>query len=282
MLNFTLNNEVLIVSDNLSKYYALDVRTGELLWTKDHNTLFISELKIDGDKFYAVDSDNTLNCFSIKNGDVLWKFRTENKLIKTQKKLSIVIDLNSVYFNNSKGDIYSLNKISGNLNWIYLGESQLSSAKTFFVKTSQLVIDEQNLYFSDVNGSFYSLEKRSGFLKWKQDLKTLFLPIISNNLIFLVSDDGYFFIIESESGNILRVNNLLKYQKKNNKLKIFSFALSDKKIYLSLSSRKMIEANISDPSQVSSIKVGGGRLSKPIINNGNLYLIKDNEIIKFH
>ena len=111
--------------------------------------------------------------------------------------------------------IYSLNKISGNLNWIYLGESQLSSAKTFFVKTSQLVIDEQNLYFSDVNGSFYSLEKRSGFLKWKQDLKTLFLPIISDNLIFLVSDDGYFFIIESESGNILRVNNLLKYQKKN-------------------------------------------------------------------
>lgn len=282
ILNFTLNNEVLIVSDNLSKYYALDVRTGELLWTKDHNTLFISELKIDGDKFYAVDSDNTLNCFSIKNGDVLWKFRTENKLIKTQKKLSIVIDLNSVYFNNSKGDIYSLNKISGNLNWIYLGESQLSSAKTFFVKTSQLVIDEQNLYFSDVNGSFYSLEKRSGFLKWKQDLKTLFLPIISDNLIFLVSDDGYFFIIESESGNILRVNNLLKYQKKNNKLKIFGFALSDKKIYLSLNSRKMIEANISDPSQISSIKVGGGRLSKPIINKGNLYLIKDDEIIKFH
>ena len=282
MLNFTLNNEVLIVSDNLSKYYALDIRTGELLWVKDHNTLFVSELKIDGDKFYAVDADNTLNCFSLKDGEMLWKFRTENKLIKTQKKLSIVIDSNSVYFNNSKGNVYSLNKIAGNLNWVYLGESEFSSAKTFFVKTSKLVIDEQNLYFSDVNGSFYSLEKRSGFLKWKQNIKTLFLPIISDNLIFLVSDNGYFFILESESGNILRVNNLLKYQKKNDKLKIFGFALSDKNIYLSLNNRKIIEANISDPSQISSIKIGGGRLSKPIINGGNLYFIKDNEIIKFH
>ena len=64
ILNFSLNNDVLIVTDNLAKFYALDLKSGELLWTKNHTSVVISEIKVDKDKFYIVDSENDINCLS--------------------------------------------------------------------------------------------------------------------------------------------------------------------------------------------------------------------------
>ena len=60
-LNFSSNDNLLIVTDNLANYYALNIFTGEKKW--NHKSIFISEIKIDKDKFYVVDSNNKLNCF---------------------------------------------------------------------------------------------------------------------------------------------------------------------------------------------------------------------------
>ena len=58
--------------------------------------LFNSQIKIDKDRFYAVDSENTLHCFSLKNGNKIWSYKTENFFIKSNRKLSIVIDNDKV------------------------------------------------------------------------------------------------------------------------------------------------------------------------------------------
>ena len=44
-------------------------------------------------------------------------------------------------------------------------------------------------------------------------------PVIIKNFIFTVSDDGYFFVIEKNSGNIVRITKVLDQNK--NKLKTF-------------------------------------------------------------
>ena len=119
ILNFSLNNDVLIITDNLSKYYAVNINTGELLWMNTHDAIFISEIKIDKDKFYVIDSDNDLSCFLLNNGEKIWEFKTDYEFIKSQKKLSIAIDESKIYFNNSRGDIYSLDKENGYLIWLF-------------------------------------------------------------------------------------------------------------------------------------------------------------------
>ena len=52
---------------------------------KDHETNFISDIKIDDNKFYVLDSNNNFLCFSLLNGDKLWEFKSEQKLINSQK-----------------------------------------------------------------------------------------------------------------------------------------------------------------------------------------------------
>ena len=46
ILFFAKNNDTLIVTDSISKYYALNIETGEILWTKYNNAPFISDIKI--------------------------------------------------------------------------------------------------------------------------------------------------------------------------------------------------------------------------------------------
>jgi len=186
ILNFSLNKNVLIVTDSLAKFYALNLKSGEILWTKIHTSVLSSEIKIDKDKFYVVDSENDISCFSLIDGKKIWTFKSDYELIKSQKKLSIVYDDSKVYFNNSKGDIYALDKINGNLVWLTPTRTDTESLKSFLIKSSKLVLDQGNLFFSNNNNTFFSLDSNTGFINWIQNINSEFKPVISENIIFSI------------------------------------------------------------------------------------------------
>ena len=206
ILNFSLVNNTLIVTDNLSKLYALDLRSGRLLWTKNHTSIVISEIKIDKDKFYVVDAENDINSFSLNDGKLIWKFKTDYDLIKSQKKLSIVYDDLKVYFNNSKGDIYAIDKTNGNLAWLTPTRTDTESLKSFLIKSSKLVLDQGNLFFSNNNNTFFSIDSNTGFINWMQNINSELRPIISENIIFSITLDGYLFLVNKKNGNIIKLS----------------------------------------------------------------------------
>jgi len=117
LINFGNDKNTLIVTDSLAKYYRIDLATGKLLWSKINSSPFNSQIKIFKDKFYAIDFENAIHCFSLKNGEKIWSYQTENFFIKSKKKLSIIIDNQKVIFNNSIGDITALDANDGVLIW---------------------------------------------------------------------------------------------------------------------------------------------------------------------
>ena len=98
------DGKVLVVADNLAKYYLLDLNNGELLWSKNNLAPFNSQIKIYQDKFFIIDFSNTLRCFSVKNGKEIWNIKTENSLkfgILSFNSKKIVIKkfpLNEIHF----------------------------------------------------------------------------------------------------------------------------------------------------------------------------------------
>ena len=89
ILFFANNKDTLFVVDSISKFYAMDINTGELLWSKNNSAHFNSQVKVYKDKFFAIDSKNVLRCYSIKDGSEIWKIKTDRSLIKSTKKLSL-------------------------------------------------------------------------------------------------------------------------------------------------------------------------------------------------
>ena len=116
-MQFSNNQKYLIVADNIKKYYLLDINNGNLIWEKKNLAPFNSQIKIYKQKFFIIDYTNTLRCFSLKNGNELWNVKTENSFIRSQKKLSMVISNDTLYFNNSIGDITAVDIDKGELIW---------------------------------------------------------------------------------------------------------------------------------------------------------------------
>ena len=284
VLNFTIKDQALFVSDNLSKYYLLNVKTGSIIWSREHNSTFISQSKIDDRCIYIIDASNIFNCFSLKDGEKIWDFKLEKNFIKSQKKLSIIYDEDKVYFNNSNGDIYALDKKNGNLVWLTPTKNDEGDFQTFKIKQSDLVLHNNQIYLSNNQNEFFSIDKMNGIINWTQNINSHLRPIFSKNLIFTISTEGYLFVIEKISGNILRVNYLFNEFSKKKRKKIIpeGFALNETDIFLTLNNGRILVIDIGSGTATTKLKVSRDKISKPFINNKKMFIIKEDQIIKLY
>ena len=283
-LRFERSNKNLLVTDNFAKIYLINTSNGKLIWTKEHDVSLISQLKIENNKFYVLDANNTFSCYSLLDGQKIWEFKGEKRLINSQKQTSVIISDDSVIFNNTKGEIISLDKSNGNLNWLTPTIEYGESLQSFLVKNSDLVLDENDIYFSNNKNSFFSLDVNLGFINWRQDISSKLRPVVIDNIILTISPKGYLYILEKNSGNIIRVTDIfynLK-SKKRKKLEINGFIATMDKIYLSTKNGKIIKVNIENGNIDLVYRLSRSKISKPYVNNSKIYIIKDNGIIKIN
>ncbi len=284
ILQFANNNNYLVVADSIAKYYMLDLRNGNLIWSKNSSAPFNSQLKIYKEKFFIIDFTNTLRCFSLKNGEELWNVRTDTSLIRSQKKLSIVIIDNIIYFNNSIGDISAVNIVNGELLWQLPTQRNLVYESAFSLETSDIIADRDYLFFSNNKNQFFSIDIKTGSFKWENSVNSNLRPTLVGNYLFSVSIEGYLFIIDKITGNIIKVTDVFENfnQKKRSQIKPTGFIVGLKNIYLSTNIGRLLIIDIKSGKTIKTLKIDNETISRPFVSNKNLFLVKDKAIIKLN
>ena len=318
ILFFANNKNTLVVADSIAKYYAININNGELLWSKNNSAPFNSQVKIYKDKFFAIDFENILRCYSIKDGTELWQVKTDQSFIKSQKKLSLVIVDNNVYFNNSIGDVSAVDIASGDLLWQTPTQSSGIYEDAFFLKTSDLIANDNSILFSNNKNEFFSLDIKRGNLNWKQKVNSNIRSTLVDNIIFAISMEGFLIIIDNQSGNIIRITDVFTQykrsyfkkrsrtytfgkkkkpkskrivkektrptytfgQKRGSTIEPVGFIVGSKNIYLTTSHGRLIIIDITTGKPTSILKIDNNKISRPFVLNKNLFIIKDNAIIK--
>jgi outer membrane protein assembly factor BamB len=290
-LFFANNENYLIVADNIAKLYALDINTGKSLWSKKNTAPFNSQIKIYEDKFFIIDFENILRAYSLKDGNEIWNVKTQDSLIRAQKRLSMVIVDDKIYFNNSLGDISAVNVNSGELIWQTPTQSSLINDTGFFLKTSDIVANNNTLYFSNNQNEFFSVDMQTGTLNWKQEINSNLRPTIIDDYIFTVTLEGYLIIIDKNSGHIIRITDVFKsFNKKylledkmlRSNIIPIGFIVGKNNIYLTTSKGRLLVIDITSGKMVQILKIDNKKISKPFILNQNLYIISNNSIIKLN
>ena len=284
ILQFANNNKHLIVADNLTKYYMLDLKNGDLVWSKRNLAPFNSQIKIYKDRFFIIDFTNTLRCISMKNGEELWNFQTEVSFIRSQKKLSMAIMEGVIYFNNSLGDISAINIDDGQLIWQLPTTNNLIIDSAFSLETSDIIADGNNLFFSNNKNQFFSIDIKSGNFQWVNKVNSNVRPTLVGNFIITVSLEGYLIVIDKITGNIIKVTDVFNNFNPKKRDTIFptGFVVGQKNIYLSTNIGRLLVIDIKSGKTISTLKVDSEKISRPFILNESLYLVKDNAIIKLN
>ncbi|MDC2985856.1 PQQ-binding-like beta-propeller repeat protein [Candidatus Pelagibacter sp.] len=282
-LSFAMTNKNLIIADSIAKIFSIDINSGDLIWSKKSENPFNSEIKIHKDKFFVVDFKNILRCFYLKDGTECWNTKTDESFIVSNSKFSILIRDNLVIYNNSLGDITAIDISSGLIEWQLPTQKSSIINETYGFNFSKLVSDGSSIYFSNNKNQFYSVDLKSGTTNWMSEINSILTPIIIGNLIFTVSENGYLFTIQKNEGNIIRINDIYKNfnLKKRKKIKPTGFTIGGNNLYLTNSDGNLIVISLSTGNVLKIEKVGRDLISKPLIYNENLFIVKNGSITQY-
>ena len=281
ILYFAQSGTDILVLDNLSKVYSIKLETGELNWTIESKVGFNSNAKIIKNSVVAVDFDNVIRAFSVKDGKELWNFDTDNPFIKSQKKLSLVTKGEVVFFINSIGDVTALNANDGSLVWQTPTQSTLIFQDAFTLENSDIIFANDTIYFSNNRNEFFAIDAISGFLKYKQNINSILRPTVIEDYVFSISKEGFLFVIDDKTGNVLRITNIFKnIENKKNQIEPTGFILAQNKIYVSLNNGKLIKLNAVSGNEEGFYKIGKSRINRPNVFDDGMFILKSNAIIK--
>ena len=279
-LVFAIYQNNIYVADNIGFIYSIGLNNGKLVWIKNHGIPIKSNIKIYKNKIFLINQDNRILCFNTKNGSKIWDIRSVPSFIKLQNFLSSAISKQGdVIAINSSGDLLKVNANNGKIAWsLNTLESTLAHATDFF-KSSEIVIIDDNIIFSS-KSSIFSYNLNTGYTNWKQEVSSIGAPIIDGKNIFILTDNGYFVIIDKDTGIIISSTNILKIlKKKKQETKITGFIMGSGKIYSVTSNGYLIVSSPVSGKVEYFKKIGDPVTSAPIINNGKLYILTKNSRI---
>ena len=284
ILFFGKSGEDLFIVDSIANYYVINKNTGVLRWKKKHSSSFNSQIKIFENKALVIDMENQLRCFSLKTGQLLWSVKTQQSLLRSQKKQSLILNDEKIFFSNSIGDITAVNISDGKIIWQTPTQSNVSFGNTYFLKLSDIVSDKDSIFVSNNNSQFFSIDLLSGAINWKQDFSSELRPAIISDYLITISDNGLLVVMNKESGQIIRINDLFKNikEKRKKNYQPIGFLVGKFYIYVSTNNGRILVVNFKEGKIEKTLKLDSNKLQRPVYFNKSLYIAKDNSIIRLN
>ena len=279
-LTFAIYKNNIYVADNIGFIYAFVLDTGKLVWIKNHGVPLKSKIKIFDNMIFLTNQDNRILSFNTKDGSIIWDVRSISSFIKSQNLLSLALSKHGdVIASTTAGDLLKIDSINGVVNWsLNTSGSTLAHATDFF-QSSDIVIVGENIIFS-TSSSIFSYNLNNGYTNWMNEVSSIGTPIVDGKNIFFITKNGYFVIINIDTGKIISSTNILKILKKRKQnTKVTGFIMGSGKIYSVTLNGYLIVCSASTGKVEFFKKIGDPVTSSPIIYNGKLFIYTENSRI---
>ena len=279
ILNLIVEKDIVYISDNLGYLYAINYKTGNIIWAKNYKIPFRSNLKIINDQLIAANQNNYLYFFNKKNGESIKFIPTEETIIKNAfiNNLSINNE-KSIFFLNTYGSLYSIDIKTLKINWfINLNQSTDINPSNLF-DSVEIVSNKSKVLISSINKTFI-IDSKLGLIIDKFNFSPLFRPIINKNYVFLITKNNLLISIDLNTSKILysldindQIANFLNLNKKEVKIK--SFMLVNNEIIIFLKNSYILNFKINGTLR-SVRKLPFKLISFPIIIDNSFYFLNN-------
>ncbi len=214
-------NKALII-DMENQLNCFSIETGELIWNvKTQKSLLRSQKKqsliLKDGKVYFSNSIGDVTAVNIVNGNVIWQTPTQSNISFGSTyflKLSdIISDSKSIYVSNNNKQFYSIDLLTGTINWKQDFSSELRPA---LIGNYLVTISDEGLLIVMNKGTGQILRINDLFKNIKEKRKKDFKPIgfiIGRSNIYLSTKNGRMMVVNFKEG---KIEKMLKLD--NNKL----------------------------------------------------------------
>jgi eukaryotic-like serine/threonine-protein kinase len=188
----TIKNGIIYVIMN-HKLFAIDAQTGSVIWINpllgNSYTSHSTPLIFDGIVYVTIRSE--LYAIDISNGQNKWILPFD----KGFGRVSTPIVNNGTLYINSQGYLYAIDAKSGVKIW----------QSDYYVSDEyQTPFYKDGLLYTSRDNTIFAADSKTGFRKWTQVLegKIAASPTVSNGTVYIGTQDGIFYAINSINGKI--------------------------------------------------------------------------------
>jgi outer membrane protein assembly factor BamB len=270
------HNGVLLINTESCTLYAIDAKTGKLLWSKWLAGHLETTPSADDSQVYAVYRHGgypVIVSFDLRTGEQNWVNRVDAETIACA-----VVDKDEVHLSSRNGTYYAFNKNSGlliqSISTYKMVTSPTLTADKIFVTA---IVDEQERLIALDRKTFQLIKKYPFDINSSSDLKEILNdddepmsyngphPVVYKNKFVIVSDGNHIRVFDAMSDRLLWSQEV---KSKKNQLPIVS---NNKVIIASLNGQLLsfdIESGTSNTLKTVNKPFDG----QPIARNGFLYL----------
>ena len=132
-ISLTIYENNIYVSDNVGFIYSVNLKSGELIWIKNHGIPLKSKIKVYKGKIFLINQDNRILALSSKDGSLVWDLRSMTSFIKSKSLLSLAISTDGyIVATSSSGELI---KLSSRIIVLYRGSIVAEFNQKEFDKT---------------------------------------------------------------------------------------------------------------------------------------------------
>ncbi|HWM86577.1 MAG TPA: PQQ-binding-like beta-propeller repeat protein [Kofleriaceae bacterium] len=193
----------LFVGSHEGMFFALEARTGEILWKKKlGSTSSRPVLAPDSKLLYVGTDDGHAIALDPKNGAEKWRYATRGPVLE-----SPVLSGDLLILSNEADQVYALDRVSGKFRWQYKSETP----EEFTLRGHAGVAVQGDLVFTGFsNGTLVALRVATGSVAWLTSVKgdaTRFVdmdatPAVVGEGVFAVSSAGGVYAVDRTTGLI--------------------------------------------------------------------------------
>ena len=182
--------------------YALNVRTGHLLWKKHLGEDRVSRPTFHKGLLYFT-SPFRLYVWRAESGTSVWSHLTSpppgtGAEFVVRALAPPLVTKNRIYYRGGGGMVFALNH-RGKVLW-KRNLSPSSEEETFASRAGSLVLRNRTLFVADLNSGLYALNKNTGQVIWTHSKGSPSQVVLSGQALFYPTSDGHVLALNPQTG----------------------------------------------------------------------------------
>lgn len=184
----TIHEGVLYIGSYDHCLYALNAKTGQLIWKYGTQAGICATACVAGEKVLFGSEDMLLYGVSQQGGRIIWSCPTDGRI-----RSSPLAIYGHIFFGSDDGYLYALHADSGRIIWRFRAGGPIRSRPAL---AGELVV------FGCEDGQIYAVDMGSGELRWKQRTAqgVVSSPTLGDGMIYVGSRDWHLYALNARSG----------------------------------------------------------------------------------
>lgn len=270
------NNQIFAIAGT-NEIAAINAKSGEILWSKSISSIPISTPASDGKSLYVTTTDNKTYALDTTDGKLLWTSSGINKTTAIFGAADPVIYKNSLLVSYSSGEIYALNKNSGDPLWSQdLNLNKAINSDFYLNDIDATPLVKNGLIYSIGNGGLMmAIDAKNGNYLWKKEIAGISDFWAIDDFLYVINNDNKLIALYKKTGAIkwtLQLPNFKNKKDPETKFIYNGIIMAGDKLLISDSRGSLLIASPIDGHIEQTFKINQKISHPPIVVNGKIYL----------